>query len=469
MTWKYCFRVLPVIKGTACVCVCNRRVRYPRWVDMTYQKNGDRVNGEPGNKKLRTEEINVEVPKLILSKDGETFRSRLKFTSRDAVENDHSKVTAMCSSCETRVEVDTGRSRAKKRHHRDKRRTVVAREDERPTTRNAPNPPDRVVLSRRSGEKRDWIGCCSVTGRGGANSAERSSEYVFSGAPSVGLQLGIDQQTMRRFEELHEKYFDRSVRDTIVIIGNVVFMNLLTIMHCVSLMNRKLATKDRRAAVARDIRAQSTLYVKYVQTLDDVLKDNCADVISIFGESDYEHALLMFILCLYTGLKTFGSAVFDTGGVILKKLERLRWEEAATKHANFDHDRVLATLKSDTFRSSYHRLSTMIERGSNADPYVVKCWQLFFTPTVFRMTHFLSATEAIMNATDVDTIVRLIDDACNNVRLCSYVKHRNNPSSSNEDTIDKLIALVGNNNNYCSTDGDVRPVAGTSRSNETER
>lgn len=355
------------------------------------EKNGVAANEEPGGggggdgdgdrKRPKTENVKEAVPKLILSKYGGTFRSKLKFTDRRVVENRH----------------------------------------------NLPRPEDRDDVEVAKGDGDDDDDELRRTGGGGG------------GDDGGG---GGGEPTVRRFEELRDKYFDRSVRDTIAVVVNVVFVNLLTVMHCMSLMY--VAHRRRR-------RVRWPLYVEYVRAMDRVLADNCADVISMFADSDYEHALLMFALSLYTGLKAFGCASLRTGTVVLKKLERLRWHEAAAAKSvtAFDHGRVMATLTSDAFRSSYGSLSAAIERGTGDDPYTVKCWQLFFTPAVARIACFLSATEAIANAADVDTVVQLIDEACDDARWYSHV-HRNGPSRLDGYPIGKLIALVGNNNNnYC--------------------
>lgn len=262
---------------------------------------------------------------------------------------------------------------------------------------------------------------------------------VNSNAPLIFPRFETNQLTLQYFELLHKKYFDKHIQDTIVIINNVVFMNLLTNIHCISRINWILQWKDKHK-MTQNIRFQSILHIKYVNILDDVLKKNCIDIISNFEDSDYDHAFLMLMLSLFASLKMFGSNVFKNSSVILKKLERLQWESVKRQH--FDPNRVQMIFKSDVFCSCYHKLSKLIGEGSYTDPNIVKWWELFCSPAIFKTAYFHSAIKAITNSADIEKVVRLIDKASDNIRLYSHLKNGENSLAFKEDKFKSLIALV---------------------------
>lgn len=407
---------------------------------MTFNKNNDFSNKE--HRKIKTQKIKAEIPKLILSKHGGAFKSKLKFSNNAILDNDHNNQPefsdygtdeATCSNSNDRI----------KRKFRNKKKSIKVRIERLSTVATAVTSMSNVLLTDQSNRLHHDLKITTTKDENKSN----LSTIVYNTSLQIDLQLGPDQPTLRRFEQLHRKYFDKSVQDTVVIINNIVFMNLLANMHCMSRVNSILNMTDKHI-MAQTVQNQTTMYIKYVIVLDDLLRKYCIDVISIFENSDYEHALLMFTISLYTGLQTFGSIVFKSGSVILNKLERVQWGDTTNgtvKNDNFDHSRILTTLKSETFCSCYHTLSTLIGQGSKTNPTVVKCWELFVTPAIINMTHFLSTIEAIVNATDIDTVVHLIDEASNNVRLYSNLENGNNQSSLlNKAKIEKLIALVNN-------------------------
>lgn len=423
---------------------------------MTFNKNNNFTNEEPRRKKIKTEEIKVEIPKLVLSKHGGAFKSKLKFSNNAVVDNDqNSQLTFSCDEInKTGVMGDsqTHSSSKLRKKYRDKKKTYKIKIERTLAVTTAVTSVANISSTDKT------IAACDNLETMTDDTKELDDLTIDHNMPlHINLQLGPNQPTLRRLEQLHQKYFDKSVQDTVVIINNIVFMNLLANMHCMSRINNILNMTDKRV-MAQIVQSQTTMYIKYVKTLDDLLRKYCIDVVSIFENADYEHALLMFTMSLYTGLQTFGSIVFKSGSVILNKLERVQWDGTTcevVKETNFDHNKILTTLKSETFCSCYHTLSTLIGQGSKTDPTVVKCWELFVTPSIINMTHFLSTIEAIVNAADIDTVVHLIEEASNNVRLCSHSENGENPSSSlNKIKIDNLIALVNHSTRESTSNND---------------
>lgn len=425
---------------------------------MTFNKNNDLANEEPRRKKIKNEVIKVEIPKLILSKHGGAFTSKLKFSNNAILDNNqNSKPTFSYDEINKTGVMDDLQNHSSNNYRirkksREKKKTYKIK-IERTSTATA-----TVTSVADISSTNKTIAICDNSDTTTDYTRESDDVTIDHNTPlHINLQLGPNQPTLRRFEQLHRKYFKKSVQDTVIIINNIVFINLLANMHCMSRVNNILNMTDK-CVMAQIVQSQTTMYIKYIKTLDDLLRKYCIDVVSIFENSDYEHALLMFTMSLYTGLQTFGSIVFKSGSVLLNKLERIQWSDTscdAVKKIDFDHNRILTTLKSETFYSCYHTFSTLIGQGSKTDPTVVKCWELFITPAIINMTHFLSTIEAIVNAADVDTVVNLIEEASNNVRLRSHSENSENLSSSlNKIKIDNLIALVNNSTQeYTSNNG----------------
>ncbi|XP_050061909.1 uncharacterized protein LOC114126618 isoform X4 [Aphis gossypii] len=346
----------------------------PKRLKLKTEVTEELTNGEPNCKKIKTEDEDkeFEIPKLILSKDGNTFKSKLKYSKLHKSGNSHLK------SLPERLN-STNEA-------------------------NSSNDEKRIIINH--------------------NDKEGTTEIK-------GSLLGTKKLTLLCFEQLHKKYFNKTVQDTLVINNNILFMNMLTNMHCISRVNLILSWKDKHV-MTQKVHKLSVLYINYFKKLDKMLQTNIINLISIFEDSDYEHGFLMIILSLFIGLKMLSSNIFQKSNVLLSKLKKLQWE--VTNDKNVNYNKVQTTLESDTFCSCYYKISELIGEGSHTDPNIVECWKLLFIPAVLKITYFHSVVDAIINATDIDKLENLLEEASNSVRQ--------NSSSLCESKIENLIALV---------------------------
>lgn len=257
------------------------------------------------------------------------------------------------------------------------------------------------------------------------NVSHKIQFYALNDSPLINVRLAKIKPSFRNFHRLREKYFNKFVQDSIVIIDNIIVIKALTNIHSISRI-RQVSNKQRNEQYeVQNIGLELNLHLDYMKIIETILTKNCVGVISTFEDSDYEHGLLMFILCLFVGLKTFKP--LEKSYVLLNKFEQLQWE---TVKQDFNHRKLLLTLKSNTFHLCYNELSKLIDEDYKKNPSnLTKHWKLFTTPS-FNINHFHSVIDAITSASDTTKIIRLIEEASNNLRLNSKVNNLQSPSIS---------------------------------------
>jgi len=391
--------------------------RVPKRMKLKIEETEEFTNGEPNRKKLKTEETKFEIPKLILSKNGGTFKSKLKY-SKLQPENSH--LQRLPDKLNTINEVEPSNNEKCLIINHDKKDKIE--EIKKSVTHNS------SLIGKIKVRNINTINADFTE----VNYFGTQKSYVSqSNSPFVFPPLGTKKVTMLCFEQLHKKYFNKNVQDTLAINNNLLFMNMLINMHCISRVNLILSRKDKHV-MAQNVHKLAVLYINYFEKLDKMLQTNIIDLISIFDDSDFEHGFLMIILSLFVGLKMLGSNIFRKSNILLTKLKKLQWE--VTKDKNVDHNKIQTTLESDTFCSCYYKISELIGEGSHTDPNIIECWKLLFIPSVLKITYFNSVTDAIINATDVDKLEGLLEEASNKVRQNSF--------SLSDTKIENLIALV---------------------------
>lgn len=376
------------------------------------------TNEEPNRKNLKTEDTELEIPKLILSKNGDTFKSKLKYSKLQPLENSH--LNTLPDGLNTKNDVGPLNNQNYIIINHDKKEKT---KDFKDSVKQSSSLIGKIKV-RNVNTINAKFTKMNYFGTEKSDVSQTNSTFVF---PS----LGTKKLTMLCFEKLHKKYFNKNVQDTLVINNNIIFMNMLTNMHCISRVNLILSWKDKHV-MAQNVHKLAVLYINYFEKLDKMLLTNIIDLTSIFDDSDFEHGFLMIILSLFVGLKMLGNNIFQKSNVLLTKLKKLQWE--VTKEKNADHNKIQKILESDTFCTCYYKISELIGEGSHTDPNIIECWKLLFIPAVLKITSFDSVTDAIVNATDVDKLEGLLEEASNKVRQNSY--------SLSDTKLENLIALV---------------------------
>ncbi|XP_003240355.1 uncharacterized protein LOC100575022 [Acyrthosiphon pisum] len=387
----------------------------PNRKKLKTEETDEFTNEEPNRKKLKTEETDLEIPKLILSKNGDIFKSKLKYSK---IQPESTHLYSLPDKTINEVE-PSNKEKCIKINHDNKDKIEEIKES---VTHN------NLLIGKIKIRNVNTINAnFTENNYFGTEKSNVSQSY----SPFVFPPLGTKEVTMLCFEKLHKKYFNKNVQDTLAINNNLLFMNMITNMHSISRVNLILSRNDTHV-MAQNVHKLAVLYINYFEKLDKMLQTNIIDLTSIFDDSDFEHGFLMIILSLFIGLKMLGSNIFQKSNILLTKLQKLQWE--VIKDQNVDHNKIQTTLESDTFCSCYYKISELIGEGSHTDPNIIYCWKLLFIPSVLKITHFDSVTDAIINATDVDKLEGLLEEASNKVRQNSY--------SLSDAKIENLIALV---------------------------
>lgn len=478
--------------------------RLPDWLENKLQKKGGHLNKEPKRKKIKIEKKG-EIPKLILSKNGDEFQSKLKFSNPDMLKNYQESV-----SDTTNKKVKSYKNKNKKSKKKKQKKSTSKSKMNQPVTNplvvgqikvrnvhsinsnfdsiqkevncfdvekpddNKMNDPLKFELDNNQKNESEKETQMESTSKSKMNQPITNPSLVgkikVRDVQSINVNydsiqkktncidkeksdideindaltfepLGINAQTVQNFEKFHKKYIGKYTQNIIMIINNTVFINFLTVMDYMSQLNDILSWKDKYV-MAQNIQFQTLLHIDYIKVLDNVIKNNCFEIISVFEDSHFEHGLLMFVLILFINLKVFGSDLFKDNNVILKKLERIDW--TSVEKNKFDHNKIQTTLKSDEFRSTYIRLSTFIGEGSSTDPDVIKFFELFFIPRMIKISYFDTAVKTILNNADPEELKNSIDEASNKIHLDAQLENDQPCSLFNKIELQKLIALVNN-------------------------
>lgn len=363
-----------------------------------------RVNKEPNHKKIKTVDNTVQIPKLIIPNKKETIKSNKKH-SNDLDNNQNKKSSVSSHVTNTKCGVTSSKNIIKRKANMSKqniKKKVAAKKSL--INKIKINDVQTINYNYDLTNKQSFFFVDSKT---------KTSGVVQFKTSSIDLRLDVNRSTLTHFYYIYEKYFNESVQNSIIIANNIVFINYLTCMHVISRTNCLLRMKDKNA-MKQSIYNQSVICIKYVNLFDQIIKQNCIKVISLFEDADYEHGLLIFLLSLFTNLKIIGGNLFKNGNVVLQKLQQLSWENE-TKN-NFDHNKIIRTLKSKTFCSYFHKLAAYISENSTLEPEFIKFWQLFCIPSVFKnLFYFRSSIDAIINFVDINEIVNLLNNASNSV------------------------------------------------------
>ncbi|KAL5237024.1 hypothetical protein ACI65C_004434 [Semiaphis heraclei] len=389
----------------------------PEFMALKNEETEMFVNGEPMRKKLKTEKTDLEIPKLILSKNRDTFEPKLKYSKLQPSKNSH--LITLPDRLNTKNDVEPSNNEKCMINNHDKKEET--KEMKESVTNNS------LLIGKIKIRNVNTINASFTE----INSFEtEKSDVSNTNSPFVFPPLGTKKLTILFFEQLHKKYFNKNVQDTLVINNNILFVYMLANKHSASRINLILTGKVKHDA-AWNVYKLSVLHLNYLKKIDKMLQTNIIYLISIFDDSDFEHGFLMIILCLFLGLKMLASNIFEKSNIILAKFKILQWEVIKEKNIR---NKIKTTLESDTFCSCYYKISEMIGEGSHTDLNIIKCWKLFFIPAVHKITCFNSVSDAIVNDTDADKLDSLLEEASNKVRLNSY--------SLSNTKIENLIALV---------------------------
>lgn len=252
---------------------------------------------------------------------------------------------------------------------------------------------------------------------------------------SLDLNLKTNQLVIQKFEEVHKKYFNESVKNKITIINNILHVNLLTSLRCIWKINSIMEMQNQNE-MNKNIESLKILNTNYINVFDNLLQKYCIEIIILFKDSDYEHCLILLLLNLINSLNIDGIDFYENSNIILEKFKQISWEDQ--KNKKFNHNKIIAILRSDIFCSYYKKLSQIIGDESNTSHEFNRFRNLFFIPSVITKQYFFfPSIDAIFNSVNVVSVKKLLSLAINNL-LSHCIASGENSCSNASITYDNI-------------------------------
>lgn len=218
-------------------------------------------------------------------------------------------------------------------------------------------------------------------------------------------------------EKLYNKYFGKSVQDSIVIIANILNVISMSNKHHKVRMDESFKKKSEAEKLKERCDA-NRMHLRHKKVLESKLKKNFVDVISSFEESEFENTFQMFFLSILTVLRVLDQPKFKKGS-IFKNLVLLLWN--SLKNSEFEHPKVFTMFRAKSFRPDCIDLISLIEDSRDNDPGITDRMALFFVSTVNSQEHFKSVIDAVTSDSNED-LGLLIDNASFQCRINSRFK-----------------------------------------------
>jgi len=202
-------------------------------------------------------------------------------------------------------------------------------------------------------------------------------------------------------EKLHKKYFSELVQDTIVVVANLLSIISMLEKHYQAKMNESL-DKRSKAEIFKKISIGNHKII-----LETKLKNNFSDIVSSFEDSDFDIALKMLFLSIFTVLRVLDQPKFRKGNVFNDVLHLL-WK--SLRNSKYEHPKISSMFRSKTFHPDCINLISTIEDCRGTDPGVIDRMPLYFIATSKSQTYFQAVIDAVISDSNED-LALLIDNA----------------------------------------------------------
>jgi len=207
-------------------------------------------------------------------------------------------------------------------------------------------------------------------------------------------------------ENLYNKYFSKTIQDSIVIIANILNIISMSNKHHKVRMDESFKKKTEAEKLKERCDA-NRMHLRHKKVLESKLKKNFMDVVSSFEDSEFEHTFQMFFLSILTVLRVLDQPKFKKGS-IFKNLVLLLWN--SLKNSEFEHPKVFTMFRSKSFRPDCIDLISLIEDSRDNDPGITDRMALFFVSTVNSQEYFKSVIDAVTSDSNED-LGLLLDNA----------------------------------------------------------
>lgn len=263
------------------------------------------------------------------------------------------------------------------------------------------------------------------------------------------ISVPKEKLTLSEIENLYMKYFSKSVQDTIVVIASILNIISISNIHHKARMDESFKKKTEAEKLKERVDA-NRMHMRHKKVLEMKLKKYFVDVVTLFNESEFEHAFQMFFLSILTVLRVLDPPKFKKGS-IFKNLVLLLWN--SLKSSEYENPKIFTMFRDKKFRPACIELISLIEDSRDNDPRVTDRMAIFFLSAINDREYFQPVIDAVTGDSNEDLGI-LIDSAASQCFFNSKFKDpintslvKNVTANNNEDKIHWVIAK-GPNGNY---------------------
>lgn len=211
---------------------------------------------------------------------------------------------------------------------------------------------------------------------------------------------------MFEIEKIYNKYFRKTVQDSIAVIANILNMIIIVNKHFKLQMgecnmNSDLALKEKLRWNTSQVHAIHT------NILETKLKKHFLNIITSIVDTEFELTIKMVIICILTIFRVLDHPVFHISN-ILKMLVYIM--SKSLKNSEFENPKFYSIINSESFCSDCYDLLKRIEDDRENDPGIIDHMALFFISTINGQEYFKAVTAAITSNSNED-ISSLVNNA----------------------------------------------------------
>ncbi|CAI6376358.1 unnamed protein product [Macrosiphum euphorbiae] len=277
--------------------------------DKTYNKNNSSMDDEPAEKIQKVDTNRIDVLKLVIYRDGKTKKFKSQFKSSLKTNNENVTTSTEEVSMEESIESE----KSSEKNVRSMIRVVDLRKimDEdnyKIWMKNVGIEPKHL----RTDIKKLTAAKLSTT-----RYQPFLHNYKVNGVKHTLNGENLVRRNLIEIKKLYKKYFIKCVRDTIVIIANILNIILMSEKYCKARID--ISSKKKNEALKLKERYDARkLNERHKKILVKKLKNNLICVISSFEESEFDLAFKMIFISILTVLQVLDKPNFKKGRIFKK-------------------------------------------------------------------------------------------------------------------------------------------------------
>lgn len=266
-------------------------------------------------------------------------------------------------------------------------------------------------------------------------SENREKEIIPFNAPtnvkSSTMESKEKKISFNEIEYLYNRYFSRSLNDTIIIISNILTIILLSNKYHKSRMDELFLKTD----VQKERSDANVQHSEYKKVLNSKLKNLVKDLLSSLAKSEFKNTVKIIFLNIFKIFKILNQNKLNRNK-LFNNLVVLLWK--SLENGNFKHRKFNLILQYKSFYSECDNISYLIKDNRNKNLDITNhlssyCGFIFNTQKYFK-----PIIDAVTSRSIVD-LASLIDSCILEYYRKTLVKYQKNDYSSIDNcVIDKI-------------------------------